>query len=204
VIPLSSTGESLAVQEGRSAVEPGKNRAQVGIERFIRLPVELTDRLFEEAERRDTTLAEVVRDLVEASLPAAGESATVRHTDAGPAPAAGGHHEAAAQWRAVAQADQAAGAAPRGPRARPSTGWESLTRAEHAVAKLVADGLVYREVGERLFISRRTVETHVAHMFRKLGVSSRRELTALVRRYHQDGAKTADHLGQFPHRGPVD
>jgi DNA-binding CsgD family transcriptional regulator len=52
----------------------------------------------------------------------------------------------------------------------------SLTDAELRVGDLVAQALTYREVGERLFISRRTVEGHVARIFTKLGVSSRREL----------------------------
>ncbi|WP_186355680.1 AAA family ATPase [Streptomonospora sp. PA3] len=69
----------------------------------------------------------------------------------------------------------------RGPRRRPETGWESLTATERAVAELVWRGLLYREIGERLFISRRTVETHVLHMFAKLGVNSRRELAEVVR-----------------------
>ena len=66
---------------------------------------------------------------------------------------------------------------------RPTTGWDSLTPTERSVAALVADGLVYREVGERLFISRRTVETHVANMFTKLDITSRNELVDLVRRH---------------------
>jgi DNA-binding CsgD family transcriptional regulator len=69
----------------------------------------------------------------------------------------------------------------RGPRRRPVTGWDSLTPTELSVAALVAEGLIYREIAERLFISRRTVETHVAHMFAKLGVKSRSELAALAR-----------------------
>jgi DNA-binding CsgD family transcriptional regulator len=40
--------------------------------------------------------------------------------------------------------------------------------------------LTHREIGERLFISRRTVESHVARAFRKLGVSSRAELAAAL------------------------
>jgi predicted ATPase/DNA-binding CsgD family transcriptional regulator len=64
----------------------------------------------------------------------------------------------------------------RGPRRRPSTGWESLTPAEFDVVALVVDGLTNPEVAERLFISRRTVGHHLAHVYRKLGLRSRREL----------------------------
>ncbi|MBW3664933.1 MAG: AAA family ATPase [Actinobacteria bacterium] len=60
---------------------------------------------------------------------------------------------------------------------RETVGWEALTEAEQRIVPLVAEGLIYREIGERLFISRRTVETHVARIFRKVGVRSRRDLT---------------------------
>ena len=65
---------------------------------------------------------------------------------------------------------------------RPATGWRALTDAERRVAELVAEGLANREVGERLFVSRYTVETHLKHVFAKLGVSSRAELAALAPR----------------------
>ena len=68
----------------------------------------------------------------------------------------------------------------RGPRGRPQTGWPSLTVTERTVAALVADGLSNPQIGERLYISRRTVQTHVAHIFMKLGVSSRAQLAAEV------------------------
>jgi DNA-binding CsgD family transcriptional regulator len=65
---------------------------------------------------------------------------------------------------------------------RPATGWEALTDAERRVAHLVAGGLANREVAERLYLSRYTVETHLKHVFTKLGVSSRTELAALAPR----------------------
>jgi DNA-binding NarL/FixJ family response regulator len=48
-----------------------------------------------------------------------------------------------------------------------------LSPAEMRVAQLVADGLTNRQIGERLFISHRTVDTHVSHLFSKLNVNSR-------------------------------
>jgi pimeloyl-ACP methyl ester carboxylesterase/DNA-binding CsgD family transcriptional regulator len=65
---------------------------------------------------------------------------------------------------------------------RPATGWEALTDAERRVAHLVAEGLANREVAERLYVSRYTVETHLKHVFAKLGVSSRAELAGLASR----------------------
>jgi DNA-binding CsgD family transcriptional regulator len=68
--------------------------------------------------------------------------------------------------------------------ARPMTGWASLTEREHAVAGLVAAGCSNPEIARRLFISRETVQTHLKHIFTKLGIDSR---TALA-------AQAADHL----------
>ncbi|MCW3034689.1 MAG: putative LuxR family transcriptional regulator [Actinobacteria bacterium] len=57
-----------------------------------------------------------------------------------------------------------------------SAGWESLTKAEVKMADMVAKGLSNPEIARRLFISRRTVQTHVSHALEKLGLSSRVEL----------------------------
>jgi DNA-binding NarL/FixJ family response regulator len=50
---------------------------------------------------------------------------------------------------------------------------DALTRREVQILQLVADGLTNREIAERIFVSRNTVETHVKHIYRKLAVSSR-------------------------------
>lgn len=63
-------------------------------------------------------------------------------------------------------------------RKRPSTGWASLTPSELQVVRLVAEGLSNPKIGERLFMSRRTVQTHLKHVFAKLGVTSRTELAS--------------------------
>ena len=70
----------------------------------------------------------------------------------------------------------------RGARQRPQTGWESLTPTERAVVELVAEGLSNPQIGERLYVSRRTVQTHLAHVFAKLGISSRTQLAAQATR----------------------
>jgi DNA-binding CsgD family transcriptional regulator len=46
--------------------------------------------------------------------------------------------------------------------------------------QLVSEGLSNPQVAERLLMGRETVKTHVAHVFRKLGVSNRTELAAKV------------------------
>ena len=68
----------------------------------------------------------------------------------------------------------------RGTRSRPQHGWASLTSTEQNVAHLVAEGLSNPQIGDRLFVSRRTVQTHLAHVFAKLTISSRAQLAAEV------------------------
>ena len=79
----------------------------------------------------------------------------------------------AAQLRRLGVATRA-----RAPRAGTRTGWGALTPSERDVCALVAEGLTSREIGERLLISRRTVETHLQHTYRKLGVSNRAHLVS--------------------------
>ena len=70
--------------------------------------------------------------------------------------------------------------APRGLRQRPADGWQSLTGTERAVSLLVAEGLTNGAVARRLYISPHTVNTHLRHVFAKLGVSNRVALAAVV------------------------
>jgi DNA-binding CsgD family transcriptional regulator len=74
----------------------------------------------------------------------------------------------------------------RGTRSRPQTGWNSLTPTEQTVASLVAEGLSNPRIGDRLYISRRTVQTHLAHVFTKLDINSRAQLAAQVARHSAD------------------
>ena len=62
------------------------------------------------------------------------------------------------------------------------TGIESLTDREHQVARLVVDRKTNPEIAAELFLSQKTVETHLRNIFRKLDVASRVELARAVER----------------------
>jgi DNA-binding CsgD family transcriptional regulator/DNA-binding Lrp family transcriptional regulator len=71
---------------------------------------------------------------------------------------------------------------------KPVTGWAAMTKSELAVAELVANGLTNREIAERLFVSPHTVNTHLRHVFAKLQVHSRVDLTRLSTERNSDDA----------------
>jgi DNA-binding NarL/FixJ family response regulator len=66
---------------------------------------------------------------------------------------------------------------------------DELTSREREIASLVAGGLSNREIADRLFISRRTVDAHVNHIYAKLGISSRVQLT-IWERDRRPGTRT--------------
>jgi len=76
----------------------------------------------------------------------------------------------------------------RGPRGRPSFGWEALTPTELRVVFLVADGLSNPAIAAELFLSRRTVQTHMSHILGKLDVRSRAEVAGEAARHRTDVA----------------
>ena len=70
----------------------------------------------------------------------------------------------------------------RGERKRPSFGWGSLTPTELDVSRLAAEGLSNAEIGAKLFISAGTAKVHLSHIYAKLNLANRAQLTAEVTR----------------------
>jgi DNA-binding NarL/FixJ family response regulator len=64
----------------------------------------------------------------------------------------------------------------RGQRKRPTSGWESLTPTQCDVVRLVSEGLTNNDIAARLFVSPRTVQTHLTDVYTKLGLTSRVQL----------------------------
>ncbi len=57
---------------------------------------------------------------------------------------------------------------------------DQLTAAERQVAERVAHGLTSRAIAEELFVSPRTVDAHLTHIYRKLDINTRARLAGLV------------------------
>ena len=62
------------------------------------------------------------------------------------------------------------------------TGVESLTPSELRVARLAAGGMGNREIAQELFVSVKTVESHLGSVYRKLDITSRRKLPGFALR----------------------
>jgi predicted ATPase/class 3 adenylate cyclase/DNA-binding CsgD family transcriptional regulator len=71
----------------------------------------------------------------------------------------------------------------RGQRKRPTSGWASLTPTERDVVRLVSEGLSNNDVATRLFVSPRTVQTHLTHVYTKLSLTSRVQLVQEAARH---------------------
>jgi DNA-binding NarL/FixJ family response regulator len=88
----------------------------------------------------------------------------------------------ATPWATRAQVElRATGATPR--RRRDDADRDQLTAHELQVARVVAGGASNREAAAALFLSHKTIEFHLAHIYRKLGVRTRTELAGLAARH---------------------
>jgi DNA-binding CsgD family transcriptional regulator len=60
--------------------------------------------------------------------------------------------------------------------------WNALTEAERRIADLAISGLTNRRIAEQLTVSHHTVDAHLQHIFTKLGIHSRADLTVIALR----------------------
>lgn len=83
-------------------------------------------------------------------------------------------------WALVERAGEELRASGARPRRRSLSGLESLTPAQRRVAERAAGGASNKEIAQALFVTRRTVETHLTGAYAKLGISTREELPAAL------------------------
>jgi DNA-binding CsgD family transcriptional regulator len=88
-------------------------------------------------------------------------------------------------YRAARELRAAGGAARRPDQA----GLTVLTPQELQIAQLAAEGLSNRQIGEQLFLSHRTVGSHLYHLFPKLGITTRAELTGVLATSRPSGSR---------------
>lgn len=126
--------------------------------------------------RRDATgMGDAAERLHLAGAEAIAASATV---DAARTAARAGDERAAARW--TRRAVEIAGAVDETHSLVVLPEVEQLSRREREVAELAASGMPSRDIAERLFLSTRTVDNHLAKVFDKLGVGSRADLPAAL------------------------
>ena len=104
-----------------------------------------------------------------AALRASGDRTAARDALRGALDAAG-RTESAWLTRLTLGEMEAAGARPRRTRV---SGVGALTPSERRIAELAAEGLSNREIAETLWVTRKTVEYHLSHVYSKLAISSR-------------------------------
>jgi transcriptional regulator of acetoin/glycerol metabolism len=93
----------------------------------------------------------------------------------------------------VSRPDREADSPSRTPAPRRSTfGWDSLTETELSVTELVAEGLTNRQIANKLWRSRYTIDAHLRHIFHKLGINSRVELVRIATSRHLTGPRLID------------
>jgi DNA-binding NarL/FixJ family response regulator len=122
-----------------------------------------------------------------------GASGAVQIYDAGHQASVAAVHEAAGQedveaaWAdgAALSTEEAIAYAQRGrgERKRPTSGLASLTPAERDIVRLVSEVLANNDIATRLFVSPCTVQTHLTHVYTKLGLTSRVRLAQEAARH---------------------
>ncbi|MFJ9539835.1 helix-turn-helix transcriptional regulator [Streptomyces sp. NPDC101225] len=129
---------------------------------------------------RPAALADACEDLGELEAASAGTESAISHLEEAAhwASASGARHDQERIRRHLRQLGvrtAPARAHMPGPR-----GWEDLTESERKLIPLVVEGFTNRAIADRLYVSVHTINTHMKHIFTKLGINSRVELTRLA------------------------
>jgi DNA-binding NarL/FixJ family response regulator len=66
------------------------------------------------------------------------------------------------------------------PRRLVRSGVDSLTSSERRIARMATEGQTNREIAQALFVTPKTVETHLSHVYRKLGIQARSQLAGAM------------------------
>ncbi len=80
----------------------------------------------------------------------------------------------------------------RGPAAAGESGLDSLTEREREISELITERLTNKQIAAKLFLSEKTVESHIRNVFHKLGASSRVEVARLIEREGRPAQESAD------------
>jgi DNA-binding CsgD family transcriptional regulator/tetratricopeptide (TPR) repeat protein len=80
----------------------------------------------------------------------------------------------------------------RGPATADDSGMASLTKREREIAELITDRLTNPQIASKLFLSKKTVESHIRNLFVKLGASSRVEVARIVEHERREGPGLTD------------
>jgi DNA-binding NarL/FixJ family response regulator len=80
----------------------------------------------------------------------------------------------------------------RGPAAPGESGLDSLTEREREISELITERLTNKQIAAKLFLSEKTVESHIRNVFHKLGASSRVEVARLIEREGRPAQESAD------------
>jgi LuxR family transcriptional regulator, maltose regulon positive regulatory protein len=178
----------IARADGRSDAAEASLREAVPLQRTVRLclvtgdpEVELASLLLAEGRRADAL--ETARSALD-RLAGMGASGALVVDGPSHRPLLELCLEQGVQVSVAAALLEAVGAAPRLPPATVPTTGEVLTTREREVLRLVAEGASNRDIAETLFISERTVKSHMTAILRKLGCTSRTQAVAAARRQH--------------------
>jgi DNA-binding CsgD family transcriptional regulator len=132
----------------------------------------------------DPTTAGARRQLAGAAAALRASRAAVAHDRPGLVPVVGQPRDCPAGWLVGGQLTPSGVQGVAGlfaHEAPPATSpLDALTRSERKVAELVSEGLTSRQIAEALFVSPRTVDAHLSHIYRKLGIPTRAKLAALM------------------------